>query len=482
MRHNGLFAAIQVAWQTVALFAVYRLCAHATNIAALGLWSTSVAIMGLVAISDAGLTEILVREVSRSVAMADGPRLKGLVHTILKLVAVSIALCATLAIFPITLTVEHLSGVPEIIALKLVSATAIMAWLTIITVGVGGILEGFSRYDLKATAAVTGSSVSVAAAWLGSRFWPDVSLMVALVCGAAANLTAMAVPATRLMNALPGTPAQIMKSELREMIRMGTQARIGSLANLGFDPIVRFLLLRYGGAETSGHYEIAYRLVMQIRSMLVASIQVMVPRLVQMRALGTYDAASTASALTLSTLRLASPALWITLLGLPILSIIMVGQSLNDILAYGIMLATAWLINLVAAPAYFSNFVEGSLRPNRQSHLATVILAALLGLAGGLALGGLGVVAGTAIAIIIGSIIILVSRRRDIEKRALVIYPSDLWILSVGLLTNIAGYFPSIWALHDNATTAAHVFATITFLVLTTEHIRRIIGANLRLL
>jgi O-antigen/teichoic acid export membrane protein len=467
MRNSGVIAAAQIVWQTVAMFAVYRIAAHAASPAILGLWSTGVAVMSLVTFADAGLTDIMVRQVSTAVAASEWRRLKGLCAAVLLLVAVSVGVAALLAILPVAGLLHTLTPtLPKASARLLAGGGAVLVWLTILVAGACGVLEAFGRYDLKALAAFIGSSVGIVAAWGASRVIPQGAIAIGLVAAAIVNLATLLITLLLLLRRLPGRAIAPRISELRDMVRIGVPARVAGLANLGLDPAIRFLILRFGGTQGSVFYELASRLVVQLRGVLVAVTQVMVPRLVQARSRGEYDENLVISALTQSSIRIASPALWLTLLLLPLLSAAVLGKVESELLAYGLMLAIAWLINIVTVPAYYANFIEGKLHRNRLSHLVMLLAVPLLGFPGGLMAGGLGVVAGAALAICGGSIVNVLGRGRGLADMRFVCDRYDSWIAVLGVLVTSSVYAVALTGVPTRVQVAMSVTALVAYVAL----------------
>jgi len=481
MRNNGVIAAAQIVWQTFAMFAVYRIATHGANTAILGLWSTGAAVMALVTFADAGLTDIMVRQASKAVAAQEWQRLKGLCGVVLLLVAVSVGLAALLAIFPVASLLHALTPtLPLASAMMLAGGAAALVWLTTLVAGTSGVLEAFGRYDLKALATFIGGSVAIAAAWGVSRVMPQAALVIGLVGAAIVNLGALLIALFLLLRRLPGSAIVPRVSELMDMVRIGVPARVAGLANLGLDPVIRFLILRFGGTQASVFYELASRLVVQLRAVLVAVTQVMVPRLVQARTRGEYDEALAISALTQSSIRIASPALWFTLLLLPLLSAAVLGKVEPELLAYGLMLAIAWLINVVTVPAYYGNFIEGHLHRNRFAHLVILFAVPLLGYPGGLMWGGLGVVAGAALAICCGSVALVLGRGRGLADTRFTFSSADAWIIVLGMLVSSSVYAVALAGVPTRVQVAISVTAMVAYLALVGIPLTRLARAHLK--
>jgi O-antigen/teichoic acid export membrane protein len=485
MKNNGVIAAAQILWQSLALFVVYRIGAQAAGLGVLGAWSTAVAVAGLITLADVGLTDVLVREVARANGRADWGRAKGLCRAVLKLVPLTVGLLGVVATPAIAYLLEELTpALPSTATLGLAAGAVAFVWLTVLGTGAAGVLEAFGRYDLKALAAFVSSTASIPVAYIVAGRAPELALVAAMLTAGSLNLLSLLLAGYAVVGRLPGEAQAPTRAERNEMLRLGFNARVGALANYGFDPVVRFLLLRFGGPEPAGLYEIAYRLVIQLRAVWVASTQVIVPRLTTENARGGGNASAAIAALTASSVRLAGPMLWGVLMILPLLSVALLQAVEPELLWYGLALTLGWLVNAIAVPAYFGNFVEGALGTNRTSHLAMLVAVVVLGVPGGMLFGGPGVVVATAAAVGLGSAFILASRRRDLAAMAIGATRADLVVNLVGLACVTGAYalvlasVPAAQQLYGFLALAAVHFAASTPFILrrVREHLRRVAG------
>lgn len=480
-KNNGVIAAAQVLWQTLSLLIVYRTGAQAAGVGALGAWSTAVAVAGLITLADLGLTDVMVREVAGALGVNDGPRLKGICRSVARFVPLAVGALGLLAVPAITYLLRALApGLGDGVISALAVGSIASVWLTVLITGTAGVLEAFGRYDLKGVAAFAGGAVAIPAAYAASRLAPQLTVAIGLVAGAAVNLLFLLGTVYAVLKNVPGEPRAPSGTERKEMLRRGINIRAGALANLGFDPLVRFLLLRFGGAEAAGLYEIAYRVVIQLRAVFVASTQVIVPRLTRDRARGDTAVMTTIGRLTASSVRLACPVLWGILIVLPLLSAVMLHRVDVALLIYGLALTVAWLVNAISVPAYYGNFVDGALAINRTSHAVMLVAVAVLGLPAGLYFGALGVVLATALAIGLGSAVILLSRRRDVAGASL---EPTLWDFAVNLvgLAGTASVFVNAWTGLPLETQIYWALATaLLYAASSVRFVTRLAGAHIR--
>jgi len=90
----------------------------------------------------------------------------------------------------------------------------------------------------------------------------------------------------------------------------------------------------------------------------------------------------------------------------PLISELWIGRNEPVFVGTTILLSAGWLVNTLSTPAYFASLGTGEMRINLLSHIVMTVANILLALCLGLAIGGLGVVAGWAIALAIGGVLL----------------------------------------------------------------------------
>ncbi|MCP2619681.1 oligosaccharide flippase family protein [Candidatus Aminicenantes bacterium AC-334-K16] len=76
---------------------------------------------------------------------------------------------------------------------------------------------------------------------------------------------------------LPVFPYKWDKKLFREIVGYGINFQIISVARMLYDPITKALLTKFGGLSLVGYYEMANKLIYQIRSLKVSANQILVP-------------------------------------------------------------------------------------------------------------------------------------------------------------------------------------------------------------
>jgi O-antigen/teichoic acid export membrane protein len=263
------------------------------------------------------------------------------------------------------------------------------------------------------------------------------------VSGGIAQTGVAAFAGRRLLAQRGGDTARLGRSELLVLLRIALPVRLAAMLDLGVEPVTRAVLARTAGVESVALYEIAYRVVMQTRVVLIAAMQTLVPHLARLGFEGGDRHRSAILGVASCGLAAAVPAMCLACLVLPAVAVAVLGRADLLLLPMGALLASAWLLNTIATPAYFANLVEGRVHRNWLAQGVVCTLNLLLAPLAGIALGAIGTVAAVAVAVTAGSVVTLWSRRTDTRELWSHIAVADWLALGCGVLlaTALAMYW-----------------------------------------
>lgn len=203
------------------------------------------------------------------------------------------------------------------------------------------------------------------------------------------------------------------KSIFNEIIRYGIKFQLTSLTGVLNEPITKMLLSRFGGLAFTGYYEMANKLVMQIRGAIVAGNQSLMPYLVK------ENISEEKSKFSILEISFAG----VFVISLFILSILNISSNWISniwILHYEpifikvlLCVSISMFINLLSAPVYFALLSYDKLRPIIVSQSAMVITNLTLGFCFGYFFKGYGIVFSWMITVIVGSVILIASLKTN---------------------------------------------------------------------
>jgi O-antigen/teichoic acid export membrane protein len=133
----------------------------------------------------------------------------------------------------------------------------------------------------------------------------------------------------------------------------------------------------------------------------------------------------------------------------PIMSRIWIGRYEPVFVEFVALLAAAWLVNVLANPAYVLDLGTGTLRPVTIGCAITAILNAALGITAGFLGGGLAVVAASAFSLATGYIFVLTEYHFANRMPFAVLFPSESRALLLCSCTCAAAFVPFLVSLRS---------------------------------
>jgi O-antigen/teichoic acid export membrane protein len=203
----------------------------------------------------------------------------------------------------------------------------------------------------------------------------------------------------------PRSPFQARWSRevFRELVSYGFAAQASTILSSLFEPITKFAMSSLWGLAALGTFELAHRLVTQIRYVAVAPVQVLVPEF----ASSEMQPTRRRSDLFTDALALAGVGTALVIVGTvaasPIVSQVWFGRADWQFFAFVSLLALGWATNTYCSVAYVLGLSLGYLRWNILGHLTTALTAYALCYLLGDAMGPIGVVTGATVALALGS-------------------------------------------------------------------------------
>lgn len=214
---------------------------------------------------------------------------------------------------------------------------------------------------------------------------------------------------------IPGNTLVLFRWEraaFREIWRYGFNFQLISIIRMALDPVTKSLMSHFGNLAMVGYYEMANRLVMQVRSVMVSANHPIIPVISGIADKKPEQVKSIYRENYALFIYISMPVYASLVILAPFISKIWLG-SYQPVFIWILMVLTAgWALNSINVPAYYSFIGIGRLSFNLISSIVTAILNILLGFLLGTLFGGHGVVAGWVTALVIGSSVVYISYHR----------------------------------------------------------------------
>lgn len=432
---NAGMSIAQVVVSGLVLFFLYRYLLATIGVAKLGIWSVVMATASVSRTSELGLSGSVVKFVAKYRAHEEMPQVGFVIQTAAISTAILLGLMLGL-LFPFFSRLLPLvipaSGLAD--GLAILPYTLVSLWF----IAVAGVfqsgLDGCQRIDLRSWIIMGGSVCYLLLTILLVPAFGLIGLALGQVLQTGIVLALSWMVLRREVKTLPPFPCRWSRALFKEMIGYGVHFQVIAIVGMLSEPVTKGLLSRFGGLAMAGYYEMASRMIVQLRTMIVSANQVLVPVIADLQE-KTPDRIRTLYRESYRLLvYLSVPFFSLIMTAIPVVSELWIGAYEGTFVLFAMLLAVAWFLNLLISPAYFANMGTGRLRWNTVGHVVIGVLNLALGWLGGVMGGGVGVVLGWGAALTIGSGLILLAYHlgQQMPLRELVPEESRILLLASG--------------------------------------------------
>lgn len=443
---NSIAAIGQVLIVGIVYLVLYRYLLVTLGIELLGVWSLIIASTSLALIANFGISTSIVKFVATYHTRNDFESLKKLIFT------ASIFISITYSFISVVILIAGSYVLPKFIEPKyLPIALEILPFslISLVINALGGVisscLDGIQKNYIKSyIVSFTSILLFVLSVLLTPKFGL-IGLIFAQIVQAVVVLITSIYFLSKNIKGIFTLQWNWSKSLFKEIINYGLKMQALSFMQMSFEPITKALLSKYGGLAMVGYYEMASRLVTQLRGLIVSANQVIIP--VVAEAKETNESYVKELYVKTFSIVLLFDIVLITgiIITAPIVSFLWIGKIVPFFLFAVVLNSVVAFVNICSNPAYFSYLGEGKLNWLIYSYSVITILNPLLGYFLGVAFNCFGVVVAWNIAFLIGSLLVLFSfQYANLISWKSLLSSNDLWLVFLAILTSFFGYYSII--------------------------------------
>ncbi|MFG1250458.1 oligosaccharide flippase family protein [Xanthobacter flavus] len=404
IRRNIIYTAVEVVLNGIGLFVIYRLVVQVLGIQMLGIWSLVLATTAFGRMADIGIAAGLSRFVAREMGQYQN-NVARYVETALIVVVVTMGIISLIAYIPIVWAISlTLSGAELELARSLVPYALLTFFLLNINAVMAATLLGSHRADLRSISNILGMLMQVGCSFLLVRGHGLMGLAWAQTAQYIVAISLAWFFILRLHPSVSTLPCNAHLPVFKELIRFGAKLQVGTVANLLFEPASKIVIGHIGGTAMLGLFELAYRMVYQVRNIVIMGVQNLIPIFTQLfendrvALLAIFNRAikltSLFGVLGMSGIALAAP----------LVSYLWMGHYDAGFVQLAAVLAFCWAVNIFSAPAYFLGVSTGNVNVQIIGQVITGFLSPTLGYALGMTYGGYGAVFGVVFGKVVGDL------------------------------------------------------------------------------
>jgi len=403
---NTAASVLQVIGVSIAWLLLSRFLLRTIGAEKMGIWSVVLAAASATHAGALGLPGSLARFVAKYAAYEDHQKVSRLLQTAYLSTGLSLGI-VLLVFHPVAVRVLPLfiaaGGIGE--ALTILPPAMMSVWLMALVAITMGAFDGYQRMEIRSGLS-TGSTIiyAIFAAFLVRKYGLlglAYAQILQYLC-----VYFFGVVILRAFVPLPFIPRVWDRGLFREMIRYGASLQLISLSQMAYGPTTKALLASFGGLSMVGYYEIAERLVIQLRSLIVAAHRVLVPIVAELTEVAPKRIQSVYATVTQATFFVSIPFYSAVIIFVPVVSLAWIGKCERYFVWPAMLCTVGWALNTLTVPSYNIYMGTGSLKWNTLSHILTAVLNIGLGWSLGSIWKGWGVIIGWVIALMLGSILV----------------------------------------------------------------------------
>ena len=444
IKKNIILSVTQFLFVGIILFILYKFLLNKLGAELFGVWSLVLSATTFANIANMGFSGSVIKYVSQSLANNDVEKVIDIIETSAISIGVSVGLVLLIS-YPlakwflrIIIPNSHISE-----ALKILPYAMLSLWISVIAGVFQAGLDGHQRIDISSAITIFRMVSYLILCLIFVPAWGLMGLACAHVIQACILTIVSWGMLKRQIPTLPPVPYRWSSDLFHEMMGYGLNIQMITICQMLYDPITKGLLVKFGGLDLAGYYEMANRMVIQLRGLIVAAVQVLVPTIANLKEKNPESIHKVYKEAYGLVLFIALPYFSAIIAMAPVISRMWIGYYESSFVAFSILLSFGWFVNTLVTPAYFTDFGIGNLTWNTRGHLIMAVSNVMFGLLLGYISGGRGVVIAWMLSLVVGSITILLSFHQRNKIPFSDIFPKDY--LFVGL-SSLAGFSVSLWA------------------------------------
>jgi len=405
-----------VGTSAVSLFLLYRFLYLHLGIQEIGIYSLVTSITSISSVADFGFSAGVVKFVAAALGSNDSEKAVSIIQTVTLFLGVSMAILL-IVLFPVFKILFDLLLLDNeyVIAIEILPLVLVVAWLSMLVSILKGGVDSCLLLDLRSYSVGLFSLIFIGFVFVFTPRYGLKGVVFAHIIQNLGLLILLWLVLKKHLNELRLFPKKFRFDIIKEMWKFGMVFQADTIINRLFDPIVKSLITRFGGIEVLGFYDMSNRLIHQVRAVMVEAIRVIIPTVAY---LPQDEIKRKNRILSMSfQINLFFSILAFGMLGIYIKSIsrIWIGEIQIQFILFSLVLLVGWFMNTISVPVFFSNIGSGKLKNNVISNIIISGLSFVFGSILGSLIGGFGVVISVTLALIIGSLYLIISSAR-VEK------------------------------------------------------------------
>lgn len=414
---NAASSVIQVLFTAILYFLLYKYLLDKLGIKLLGVWSLILSFSSIANLANIGITSGLVKFVAESIVEKDNSKLGKLIFTSLISIVIFFGLISIIVFFSANFFLKFVIEKDFLnVALKILPFS--LATLCINAIGgiFTSVLEGHQKNYLRNFIYIISGVILIVTTLILTPTFNIVGVAIAQLIQAFCVLILSIILTLKINRNSYFSFWKWSKDSFKELFSYGYKFQIVSISQLLYEPTTKVFLSKYGGLGLLGNYEMATRLVNQVRALIVNANQVVIPIIAEKSKNNLEnDLVDFFKKMNKILLFIVLPLFSIVIAFTPLISLIWIGKIETNFLFSVYILSIASIVNIMCGPSYFSCLGEGKLDILVIAHVTMAILNIVLSFVFGLVFNGYGIILGWGTTLFLGSLYLIIAYSRKLN-------------------------------------------------------------------
>lgn len=428
---NIFFSLLQILITGVAYYFLYKFLLQKIGADLMGVWAIVLSVSSTANIANLGIGASVIRYTAKFKVNFELQSINKLLHTSFLFQAVIFFVICTIIylITPLWLHAVIKSNYYNS-AIALIPYSLLCLMLNALSGIFVSCIDGLQKNYIHSLIYIVSFVVLILSSYLLVPEYGLIGLAYAQVMQAAFLLLGSICCLKLIFKPLQLFPIMWDKAIFKYIGSFGVQQQIISICQVCFDPFTKSILGGFGNLSMVTYYEMANRLVIQLRGFLVSANQVFIPVFTS-----THEKSAESKHRLYKqvfSINFLLSILWLTFIIASIVPIskVWIGQLNDEFIIIAILLVLAYWCNIIISPAYFANMGSATLRNNITGNVIIAVFNILLGIILGYFFKGYGVVVGWSFALAVGSIYIMNKyHQKNIFKTTQLLKKKDVVII-----------------------------------------------------
>jgi O-antigen/teichoic acid export membrane protein len=441
---NAISSSVQVVIVGVVYFFLYKFLLNKLGSVQLGIWSLVLATSSIASLANLGITSGMVKFIADYEVKKEFHLIGVTIYTAFFSLIFFISIIAIVIFFFGEVILQQIiTGNNLELALKILPISVACLCINTLSGIFTSVLEGLQKNYIKNIIYSISSLVLLLLAYVLTPKWGLVGVAYAQLLQSVFIIVLAFIFSLKYYSIKVFFKNSWSNQVFKKLFNYGAKFQLISLAQMLYEPTTKMLLGKFGGLEFLGFYEMANRLVSQVRSVIVSANQVMIPVIAQANITNKQNVVSIYNKSMSLLLFVSLFFVLILSIATPSISLLWIGHIEKQFIFSSYILIFSTLINIMCGPAYFSFLAEGYLKILLITHLAMAVMNVLFGYIFGYTIGGFGVVIAWAAALSVGSFwcIYMYQTRQKIINASIFNKSDYILIIFCFVIASIYSYF-----------------------------------------